>query len=187
MPLSLRRITLENDDDLDRLARTRMLCYSAASSELDAIRDRLTVEPRNRSADFLLAEQDGVPVGTATGLRLTLWARGGSVPCQGVAWVGTIKTHRRGSTSGPGGGVATQLMRETLRIARERGQVVSALMPFRASFYEHFGYGLVERRVDWTVPLAVMPPGRFEGMRYYEDRDLAALVDCRQRVARRGQ
>jgi predicted acetyltransferase len=187
MPLSLRWISLDDDDDRDRLARTRMLCYSAASSELDAIRDRLIVEPRNRSADFLLAEQDGVPVGTATGLRLTLWARGGSVPCQGVAWVGTIKTHRRGSTGGSAGGIATQLMRETLRIARERGQVVSALMPFRASFYEHFGYGLVERRVDWTVPLAVMPPGRFDGMRYYEDRDLAALVECRQRIARRGQ
>src|SRR3954451_14258744 len=129
MPLSLRRITLENDDDLDRLARTRMRCYSAAASDLETIRERLIIEPRNRSADFLLAEQDGVPVGTATGLRLTLWARGGSVPCQGVAWVGTIKTHRRGATDGKGG-IATQLMRETLRMARERGQVVSALMPF---------------------------------------------------------
>src|SRR3982750_1524157 len=104
MPFNLRRITLDDDDDLDRLARTRMRCYSAAADDLEAIRERLTIEPRNRSADFLLAEQDGVPVGTATGLQLTLWARGGSVPCQGVAWVGTIKTHRRGSVGGAAGG-----------------------------------------------------------------------------------
>jgi predicted acetyltransferase len=187
MPLSLRWISLDHDDDRERLARTRMLCYSAASNELDTIRDRLTVEPRNRAADFLLAEQDGVPVGTATGLHLTLWARGGSVPCQGVAWVGTIRTHRRGGSGGGTAGVATHVMREALRMARERGQVVSALMPFRASFYEHLGYGLVERRADWTVPLAVMPPGRFDGVRIYENSDLAALVECRQRIARRGQ
>ena len=54
-------------------------------------------------------------------------------------------------------------MHETLRLARERGDVLSALMPFRASYYEHFGYGLVERRCDWTVPLSVLPSGGIRG------------------------
>ena len=31
-------------------------------------------------------------------------------------------------------------------------QVISALMPFRGSFYEHFGYGIAECRCTWTVP-----------------------------------
>jgi predicted acetyltransferase len=114
-----------------------------------------------------------------------MWVRGGRVPCQGVAWVGTARTHRRRSGEA---GIATRVMHETLRRARERGQVVSALMPFRASFYEHFGYGLVERRVDWTVPLSVLPGGTTDGMRHYEPgRDFQAVNACRQRVAERGQ
>lgn len=114
-----------------------------------------------------------------------MWVRGGDIPCQGVRSVGTIKTHRR-RTSG-GDGVATQIMRETLRMARERQQVVSALMPFRASFYEHFGYGLVERRCEWTVPLSILPPGDFDGIRFYCESDLGELIAFRQRVVRCGQ
>ncbi|HZL35035.1 MAG TPA: GNAT family N-acetyltransferase, partial [Tepidisphaeraceae bacterium] len=86
-----------------------------------------------------------------------------------------------------GGGVASQMMRETLRLAREREAVVSALMPFRASFYEHFGYGIVERRCTWTVPLANFPAGDVEGMRFFEANDLPALAACHQRCAANGQ
>jgi predicted acetyltransferase len=142
-------------------------------------------DPRGRAGDFLLAERDGEPVGTATSHSMTMWARGGPVPCQGVAWVGTIKTHRRRTKDADG--VATQLMRETLRIARERGEAVSALMPFRASFYEHFGYGLVERRCEWTVPLSILPHGDFEGIGFYREQDFPELVRFRQRTVERGQ
>ena len=34
-------------------------------------------------------------------------------------------------------------------------------MPFRGSFYEKFGYGFVERRAEWTMPMAVLPKGDF--------------------------
>ncbi len=201
MTLNLRWAS-ESEDDLDRVGLTRMQCYASASRELDEHQKGLRAVPRNRGADLLLAEDDGVPVGTATGLHMTLWARGGPVPCQGVAWVGTVKTHRRrateparepaGSAGGPSNlvlpaGVATQIMRAVVRKARDRGQVVSALMPFRASFYEHFGYGLVERRHEWTLPLAVLPPGDFRGVRFYTGADLAALTECRQRIVERGQ
>src|SRR4051812_16940714 len=95
------------EDAWERVTKTRLLCYAAASNELDRYRDRLHADPRNRGADILLAEQDGVLVGTATAMHLTMWVRGSPVPCQGVAWVGTIKTHRRGgSVSGAGGSVS---------------------------------------------------------------------------------
>lgn len=116
---------------------------------------------------------------------MTMWVRGSPIPCQGVASVGTIKTHRRRNTDGKG--VATQIMNETLRMARERGQVVSALMPFRASFYEHFGYGVVERRCEWTVPLSVLPTGDFDGVQFYHEKDLPDLMKFRQRTVERGQ
>jgi predicted acetyltransferase len=79
-------------------------------------------------------------------------------------------------------------MREVVRAARERNFVVSALMPFRGSWYEHFGYGIVERRADWTVPMSIFPAGDFETVRFYDAaRDRQPLMDCRQRLAQRGQ
>ncbi len=108
------------------------------------------------------------------------------MPCQGVAWVGTIKTSRRGGSGANAPGVATQIMNETIKRGRDRGEVVSALMPFRGSFYEHFGYGIMERRGDLDDPDLDPPHGRFDGIRYLEPADLPELVACRQRVAQAG-
>src|SRR5205085_8545203 len=125
---------------------------------------------RGKVGDYLLAQgADGRFVGTSTSLSMRMWVRGGSVPCQGVAFVGTVKTARRAASSSKSSterGIASQLMIETLRKARERGAVVSALMPFRASYYEHFGYGFAERRTEWTVPLSILPAGDFAGIRF---------------------
>jgi len=172
-------------EDLDRVAEARLRCYSHAGKDIERFKQQLQEDPRPQAGDILLAEQDGQAVGTATSLSMTMWIRGSPVPCQGVASVGTIKTHRRRSAGGEGG--ATRIMWETLRLARERRQVVSALMPFRASFYEHFGYGLVERRCEWTTPLAVLPQGDFEGIRFYCETDLPELMRYRQRTVERGQ
>lgn len=173
------------EDEAERVAQTRLLCYGHGSNQIERFREGPRTDARARGGDYLLAEQDGEAVGTATSLSMKMWVRGAAVPCQGVAWVGTIKTQRRRSSNEEG--VATQIMRETLRVARERGQVVSALMPFRASFYEHFGYGLVERRNEWTVPLSLLPRGDTDGMRAFKPDDLPELMKQRQRAVERGQ
>jgi len=182
MALSLRWV---GEEDLDAVAMTRLQCYSHAMNEAARFKELIRANPRAKPGDYLLAERDGVGVGTATSCSFTMWIRGGAVPCQGVAWVGTVKTSRRRTSNEDG--VATQVMRETLRMARERGQAISALMPFRASFYEHFGYGLVERRNEWTLPLAVLPHGDFGGMRLYREDDIPELVKLRQRLVEAGQ
>ncbi|MGE5610166.1 MAG: enhanced intracellular survival protein Eis [Bacillota bacterium] len=186
-------------DELDRVAETRMLCYGTARSELQRFKDGIRADRRAKDGDFLLAERDGRPVGTATSLPLSMYLRGAAFSCQGVAYVGAIRTERRKNTShhphpAPAHpeaprppGVATAVMRETLRLARERGQVLSALMPFRASFYEHFGYGVIERRQEWTLPLSILPVGDFDGLRFMEPGDRPAIVECQQRMAQRGQ
>jgi predicted acetyltransferase len=192
MSLNIRWV---DEADYDRVAETRMYCYGANAREVERFRAGVRGDPLIGPGDLLLAERDGRAVGTATSLSLRMWVRGGVIPCQGVAWVGTVKTSRR-TASGPGGGgggaprepgVATRIMHETIRHARDRGQVISALMPFRGSFYEHFGYGVMERRVAWTVPIGVFPHGPFDGLRFLEPGDLPELVACRQRVARSGQ
>jgi GNAT superfamily N-acetyltransferase len=182
MALQLRWV---GNEDLDRVAQARMQCYSHAGSELARHQAQVRENPTARAGDFLLAEQNGQAIGTATSLSMTMWVRGAPIPCQGIASVGTIKTHRR--KTGQGKGVATQIMQETLRMARQREQVVSALMPFRASFYEHFGFGVIEQRCEWTTPLSVLPQGEFEGMRFFSEGDLPELMRFRHRIVERGQ
>jgi predicted acetyltransferase len=179
--------------DLDRVAETRCRCFSSATKDLDRFKEGLPADARARVGDYLLAERDGVPVGTTTSMSLHMWVRGGRIPIQGVAYVGTVRTARRGNggRGGDGGGtkngVATQLMHHTLDKAREREQVASALMPFRATFYEHFGYGLAERRTDWIVPLSIVPAGPADVFDYATPADRPAIAACRQRLVERGQ
>jgi Acetyltransferase (GNAT) domain len=60
-------------------------------------------------------------------------------------------------------------------------------MPFRASYYEHFGYGVVERRSEWSVPVGLLPVVPTDGIKLYEEHDLGALVELKQAVAMAGQ
>jgi predicted acetyltransferase len=175
------------DAELDRVAETRMRCYAPAARDLPRYLEGIRLDPRPKAGDFLIAMDGAEAVGTSTVMDFRMWVRGAALPCQGVAFVGTVRTRRRVARSPGSAGVASQLMHETLRLARERGQVLSALMPFRASYYEHFGYGVVERRCEWSVPLAVLPHGAFDGFRYATDADRPAIAACHQRAVQRGQ
>jgi predicted acetyltransferase len=179
-----------DESEYDRVVDARLLCYGASAADRERYQQSPTLNRQLMPGDILLAERNGRTIGTSTSLDMRMWVRGGVVPCQGVAWVGTIKTSRRGSSAGGNlkePGVATRVMNETIRLARERGHVVSALMPFRGSFYEHFGYGVMERRCTWTVPISLFQSGSFDGIRFFEHADLPELVACRQRVAQAGQ
>lgn len=207
MGLALRWVDLE---EADRVAEVRLQCYGAALRDLERFVETVRLDHRVGDRGFLLAEQNGRAVGTATHRSLTMWLRGRPLACQGVGWVGTIKTERRrgqppssstarsapaattadaeGSTGHPvTGGVATAIMHETLRYGRERGAVVTALMAFRPSFYERFGYGLVERRQEWLVPLSVLPAGVPTRFRFYRQGDLPGMMLARQRMVESGQ
>jgi predicted acetyltransferase len=174
------------ESEMDRVADVRMRCYAHSSKELEGYRQSIRADRRAEGNAFLLAEQNRAAVGTAASLSLQMWVRGARIACQGVAYVGTIKTHRRG-TRGPGGGIATQLINATIRLARDQQLPATALMPFRASFYEHFGYGTVETRHNWKIPLPVLPSGAFDSIRYYEPQDRSAMEASRQRSVERGQ
>ena len=183
MSLELRWVGTEA---LDRVAKTRFRCYAPADNAFAKFEQATRLDGRQNPGDMLLATRDGQDVGTATSLSMQMWIRGARVQTQGVAWVGTVKTERRGG-SGDARGVASLVMAETIRLGRERGDVVSALMPFRASFYEHFGYGNAEHRVEWTAPLSLLPRGDFDGYRFYEPADAGAIIELRSREARAGQ
>jgi predicted acetyltransferase len=182
MAMDLRWVGIE---EADRVAQTRWMCYGHAGKDLARLKEHLNTGAWSGIGQYLLAEQGGSAIGTATSLPLVMWVRGSPVSCQGVAWVGTAKTSRR--RAGPAKGVASQIMREILRYAREHEHVVSALMPFRVSFYEHFGYGVVERRAEWTIPLSAIPHSDSTGWKFIEDLDRPAAAESWQRSVQAGQ
>ena len=177
MAMNLRWV---GQSDYDRVAETRLRCYAPAANLIEKFRTDLVNDRRAVPGDFLLMEQDGRSIGTTTSMSLSIWMRGARLPCQGVAYVGTIRTARRG-------GIANQLMQHSLAKAKERGQVISALMPFRATFYERFGYGFAEKRTDWTIPLSLMPSIDTTGMRYADVTDRPEIEGLRQRFVEGGQ
>src|SRR3954447_27040857 len=105
------------EETYDRVAEARLYSSAAAMRDLPAVRERLRIDPKMKPGDVLLAESNGRALGTATQIAFTMWIRGGAVPCQGVAWVGAIKTERRKGLASRQPGVATAVMWEVLKKA----------------------------------------------------------------------
>jgi predicted acetyltransferase len=100
----------------------------------------------------LVAEEDGDAVAQADGLPMRQNVRGTVYPMAGVAGVATLPRARRR-------GYARAVVNELLDRMRAAGHAVSTLYPFRASFYQRFGYvGLPAAR---TV---TFPPQAFAGL-----------------------
>jgi len=91
------------------------------------------------------------PRATATVWRMYQHVRGRMLPMGGIGGVATHPAARRS-------GYARQMLTAVLADMRDQGQVVTALYPFRPSFYERFGYvGLVQERRVRLDPAAVQP------------------------------
>src|SRR5262249_30857001 len=95
--------------DGPRIAQVRMRCYGGAANSLERFQKSFTNDRRAKDGDYLVASIGKEDVGTLTSLSLPMWVRGGPVPCQCVAWVGTVKTMRRTGT-GSSQGIASALM-----------------------------------------------------------------------------
>lgn len=170
-------------DQVDRLARIRWQCFGSREADYPSVLLR-TRTGRHEDADACIATQDGLDVGTATGLSLQMHLRGKRIATQGVAWVGTAKSHRRRGSHDRG--VASQLLDALVDQARSRQQPASALMPFRVSFYEHFGFGLVERHHVWSVPTSLLPSDPDARWRYGSKSDVPAMLACRAQQVQNG-
>ncbi len=97
----------------------------------------------------LVAELDGVAVADASAVPMRQNVRGAVYEMAGVAGVATLPQARRR-------GYARALVTEILGVMRDRGYVVSALYPFRPSFYGRFGYvGLPMTRTVTFSPSSV--------------------------------
>jgi len=93
-----------------------------------------------------VAEEDGVAMADATAIAMRQNIRGNVYPMAGVAGVATLPLARRR-------GFARELVTALLARMRDSGHAVSALYPFRPSFYQRFGFvGLPRTRTVTFSP-----------------------------------
>lgn len=126
-----------------------------------------------------LAEQDGVPAGAFRAYRLILHLHGRRWPTLGLASVAVSPSFRRR-------GIGRWMCREALRLGRERGDLLSALYPFRVSFYAGLGYTLAGEYHRYRVPLSelALSPG-WERVQWMPRGETGALEEVYGRVAAR--
>ncbi|MEU8179743.1 GNAT family N-acetyltransferase [Micromonospora sp. NPDC049044] len=141
--MTIRRVTAD-----ERLTTSFPLAaYAFESSPLGAarteeFRDYLPYNEGNRT---LVAEEDGVTLAAVSAIPMRQNLRGAVLPMAGVAGVATHPLARRQ-------GHVRALLHQLLDEVRDEGHPVSALYPFRPSFYARFGYaGLPKpRRVTFS-------------------------------------
>jgi predicted acetyltransferase len=97
-----------------------------------------------------VAEREGRMAGAFRVYDLLLHLHGRPLPTLGLAALAVDPSFRRQ-------GVGAALCRAALRLGRERGDVLSALYPFRVDFYARLGYALTGEFHRYRFPPAALP------------------------------
>ncbi|HEV2377770.1 MAG TPA: GNAT family N-acetyltransferase [Streptosporangiaceae bacterium] len=142
--MKIRQIT----NDERPLLSMPIQAYAFQASPVDEDTRRRLDAAQQYHADqvTLVAEEDGVAVADASALPMHQNVRGAVYKMAGIAGVATLPHARRR-------GYGRALVSGLLGMMRDSGHVVSALYPFRASFYERSGFvGLPQ------VPSATFSP-----------------------------
>lgn len=104
-------------------------------------------------SDCWVVEVEGRLAGALRTYRLTLHVRGRALPTMGLAGVAVAPDFRRR-------GIGRRMCAASLAMARARGDVLSALFPFRTAFYRDLGFvlaGEFHRHRVATGELATYP------------------------------
>lgn len=126
-----------------------------------------------------IAEQGGRTTGACRAYMLTQHMHGTAYAAMGLAAVAVDETARRSGTG-------RSLCEHAVRIACERGDVLSILYPFRPAFYHALGWGLVgEMHAYRFRPESLLIGGESEVRRASAD-DSSAIAACYAAVAEHG-
>lgn len=170
-------------DEIDDVARLVAHSFPAPDRGQRWWEDFLVNGPHGGLESLWVAEESGRLIGACQLLWLRQWIGGVAVPVTGVGSVTIAPTHRKR-------GLATRMLIAGFDHARERGDVASALFPFRAAFYESLGYGLAGEAHQYQVPPMLLPDDKAERMRVRlvdGERDEAAMRAVYREAAQRLQ
>jgi predicted acetyltransferase len=145
--MKIRQIRHDERADLSIPVQAYGFLPSPTSAEtVDTLRNNQQYYEHNVT---LVAEDDnGAILAEATAIPMSQNVRGTIYPMAGIAGVASLPLSRRQ-------GHVRSVMLELLGRMRDDGYVVSTLYPFRASFYQRFGYvGLPKARTVTFAPTA---------------------------------
>ncbi len=145
-------------DEISEVARLQAHSFPVAGRTLAWWQDILANGPHGGLESLWVGEEAGRLVAACQLLWLRQWIGGVAIPVMGLGAVAIAPTHRRR-------GLAGHFLTAGFDHARERGDVASALYPFRASFYERLGYGLAGEAHQYQVPPNLLPDDPAERMR----------------------
>jgi predicted acetyltransferase len=138
-------------DELPDAARLIAHSFPGPSRPLAWLESQLRSPVWGGGAETLLLGRDGARIVAACQVHpLRQWVAGSRLPCCGIGTVAISPTYRRRS-------LGAELMTEALRASRERGDVASALYPFRVSFYQKLGYGQAGEVLQYQIPPQNLP------------------------------
>jgi predicted acetyltransferase len=146
--------------ELFRPARSddlRMVADLMAQSFPDRGRSRtdweheLLTDPRGGFELFWVADAGGELRAACQLLRFEQWIAGAPIPIMGLAKVAVSAVHRRR-------GLGRRMITAAFARSRDRGDLASALYPFRAEFYAALGYGQAGQAIQYRLPPAALPP-----------------------------
>jgi predicted N-acetyltransferase YhbS len=148
--MKIRRI-----DGEERMTTSRPLQWYAFGSSPQSREEleRLRAKPALATSDvtIIAEDEDGTALATVSSTPMRQNLRGRVYPMAGICGVATHPLGRRH-------GYARTLLTQLLGEVRDGGCVVSALYPFRPSFYERFGYaGLPQTRTVTISPAELAP------------------------------
>lgn len=124
-----------------------------------------------------ITERSNRIVGAFRAYVLTQHMHGTPYRMMGLAAVAVDETARRR-------GVGRELCEHAVRIARERGDLLSMLYPFRPAFYHALGWALVgELHAHRFRPESLIDPGGGARVQRAAPEDAAAIAACYGRVA----
>jgi predicted acetyltransferase len=175
------RIRYAHPDDVEEVARLWCKAFPSSQTVEDRVR-MLEAGGRYGGLDTVLVARDrgGALTGACKLYRLTQYLTAVAMPMLGLAAVAVAPSARRR-------GLGARLCRHAMEAARERGDVVSTLYPFRPGYYQRLGWGLVGELHDYRFRTDALPA-------YGEARhvrpaggpaDAAAIAACYARVAAR--
>jgi len=164
------RFRAARSDEVASAARLMTHSFPGLGRSASAWESTLAGNPLGSWKDLWVAETSGSVVGVCMVYRLRQWIGGERLPVAGVGAVAIAPTHRRR-------GIAARLVLSGLRAARERGDLGSALYPFRTAFYRRLGYGLAGEAHLYRLPPAAFPdhPERQRVRAADPDSDAAAI------------
>lgn len=165
-------------NDLPAVARLAMHSFPAVGYSEAEWETWIRDSPRGSLNDLWVGEEEGSIVAACMLYPFEQWIAGQPIRTMGMAMVAISAGARRQ-------GLAARLIISSFKHAVERGDVATALFPFRTSFYQKLGYGIAGEALQFQFPPSDLPddPGRLQVSLAENDEDRAVIASIYDRWA----